>query len=165
MRGSDMGNREAALPPQLALVSATGAAHLREGGVGWGGERCPAAGAPWDAFRNGLFAWQREQVKRGKCPGEKMSRSRKLVCVLKGKAENSGISPLHLSPCPPWPAAPTKPFLNRGGSLSVPPCGSPVGSHTALHSGLGGPNPVIRGVAGWRGVCSVVSPAPCSRAL
>jgi len=54
--------REAALMPRLAPASPPRAAHLPAGD--------DARGSPSTAL---LFGWQRDQVERGKCPGEKMS--------------------------------------------------------------------------------------------
>lgn len=92
------------------------------------------SGLPWEQDVTLLFGWQRDKVERGKCPGEKMSKSRKLVWALRAKSENSVVSPAHVSPRPPQPAA-TKdspkqsPSLTEGASFPCHPAAA-MWAHT-----------------------------------
>lgn len=131
-----------------------------------GGGQALAAGTPGGSRGKGgmalLLGWQRDEVERGKC--------RKLLWALRAKAENSAVSPAHLSPRPPRPAAAknspeqSPSLLREGASLPCHPAAAPVGPHAPLHPGLGGPSPAISG--GWRGLLPAPGPfksAPAPR--
>lgn len=89
-------------------------------------------GLPWERLMTLLSGWQRDQEERGKCPGEKISRNRKLVTALRGKAENSVVSPCPPQPATKKPSPKRKPFLNIGDFPPTSPCSSPMGPPRTL---------------------------------